>query len=212
MRCYRFSFLTLISIITHAKIFVQALDILSPVRLDQPENENLFDTPDQNIFENLDNDDLTLSAENLPDDFLLSGKSGGSCDNEFQSFRRYRVRSDDFCSNNNDQSVPGNGDNNPLIDFNQILAPPREGFKTQEQIVNFICPAATFQGVLDIPVCGHAGDFGVTEVTTPPSAQLFASILSNFGLYHVTYATLCKPILFGLFCLFDLYCITMQDR
>ena len=198
MHYYRFIVFTFV-LITHGKILGQALDILFPVPLDETETEDLFDTPDQDIFESLDNDGLTLPAE-TPLDFLSS--KSDSC-TKFQSFRRIRVRSDDLC--NDDQSIPGSSDN-PLLDFNQILGPAREGFKTQEQIVNFICPAATFQGILDIPVCGHAGDFGVTQITPP--AQFFASILSNFRLYHVTYATLCKLI----FVCCSMCCVTIQNR
>lgn len=189
MHYYHLTSFTLV-LIMHRRIFVQSLNTLSPLWLDETENGDLFDTSDQDIFENLDNGDSPLPAAN-PLDFL-SGKSD-SCNN-FPSFRRIRVRNDAFCIN--DQSVPGDDDNPPL-DLNEILAPARGELKTQEQIVNFICPAATFQGILDIPVCGHAGDFGVTSVTPP--AGLFASLLNNFRLYHVTYATLSKLILVLLF-------------
>ena len=171
---------------TNRKNCAQAWDNLFDVTSNENENEDFFSTPDDDIFENLDISDLTLPAEGPLD--LLAGKSDGC--NNFQAFGRIRVRSDGFCDN--DQSFSTN-DDDPLIDLNQILARPREGFKTQEAIVNFFCPAEAFQGILDIPVCTFAENWGATPVTTP--VPFFASIFSKFSLYHITYAVISKLIL-----------------
>ena len=193
MHCYRLIPLTFV-LMADRKIFAQESDFFLDVPLIGTENDDLFDAPVQDIFGNLDDGDWTLPVLPAESSFDFLVGSFDSCDN-VQPFGRIRARSDDFCID--DQSVPE--ESGPRLNVDEIFAPLRKGLRTQEDVVNYICPSWAFRGILNVPVCTETGDLSATPIDSNSINGLISSQVPQFALFDVEFAYLRKLILVMVF-------------